>query len=103
MGQDLGVEVLLDGGVPAEVAVGVAGVGEGDVLGVALLGVGFGVALAVCRHFAGVGEQWAFDGDGPVAEIIGGEHLRELGVGVVEGVVEGEDTVAGGLVEFAVL
>src|SRR5690606_19257367 len=96
IGEDFGLEVGLDRRSAALVAVGVSPVGEGDVLGVSLLRVRFGVAFAVSDWAAVLVEQWTFDGDGPVAEVVGGEHFRVVGVGFVEGVVEGEDLVAGG-------
>ncbi len=56
---------------------------------------GFGLRFPIPHDVALVGEHRLLDRDGPIAEVVGGEHLREIEVAVVESVVQGEGAKVG--------
>lgn len=99
----LGLEVRLDRRRAAGVTLDVAAVDEGDIRGIAALRIRLRVPLAVSHRVAVIVEQRAFDGDPPVGEVVGTEHLREVRVGLVERVVEAQDAVAARGVDLASL
>jgi hypothetical protein len=78
MGLHLGIEVRVDDLGLAGRAESGATVREGYVLGIALLGIGLGLALAVDDGLARPVEERALDSDGPVAELISLCRARQV-------------------------